>query len=178
MPESLPLFTIRNLWAKVALMGHTSLYGLVSMVNIGSETCEVPMLLVTEPATADKPRELVEHESYGWCVLGAKRGLPEQNHYVGRQAVYEIEPVEEKRVLMEREQTRYPVPVGQRRQAGLNKVYRDALTTANLLTPGFWTEAHQAVIDAYDEAHPVEGKMSSSATDDYDFSDPFAEEEE
>ncbi len=174
--ESLPLAPINKVWAKVGLMGHTTIYGLVTVVNVGSADCPVSMFQVIEPATPDRPRELIEHSDYGWCVLGSKRGMPAREHYIGRQAIYEVQPVTEERVRQEHEYTRYPVAVGKRDQVRLHKIYRDALVGAGLLSPSLWTETHQAVIDACDASTP---QASAPIEDDYCLdSDPFARDED
>lgn len=174
---SLPLAPIRCVWAKVGLMGHTTIYGLVTVVNVGSADCPVTMFQVVEPTTPDRPRELVEDKDYGWCVLGSKRGMAQRSHYIGRQAIYEISPVSEERVFKEQESTRYPVQVGKQHGLQIRKSYRDALVEAGLFAPGPWTEAHQAVIDACDAI--TAASKTTPPESEYDLaSDPFAEDED
>lgn len=175
--EALPLEALRGLWARVSLMGHTTAYGQVSVVNVGAPDAPVSMFKIVQPElAAEGPR--LTCESGQWFAYKGYPERPEQTHYYGRQAIFEIEPLSQGAcVAFYRERDGKLLRPGRRGYSCLWEGYTEALGKAGLLVEGPWTSAHQAIIDAVDaEADQYAPKPYLHDMD--DVSDPLADVED
>jgi len=91
--------------------------------------------------------------------------------------------VSEERVRIEQESARYPVSIDARGRTRLGELYGDALQSGGLLTPGPWTETHEAVIAAADALLAAQKEARQKAREEMlrqeeegDDRDPFEED--
>lgn len=190
MPETDPLFfqtlpsePIRDMWARVALMGRNVIDCKVSLVNVGSEQCPVPMFLLVEPEVEARPCELILDEG-SWLVLPERNAVEAMMTFCSQQAIFEITPKTADFVIGRRcyAYARHPKKIGEqgRYHSALRPCYVEALSAAGLLAEGPWTEAHEAAIDAYDQTLKASGSFPQNPEEEEDeyLLDPLPEDEE
>lgn len=86
MSDPAPLPTVIPCWAVVNVLGHTTYYGFVDLVDVAGAA----MLRVTEPAVAATPITYVGEGDDRRVEEPGKRALPESVVVVPRQSLHSI----------------------------------------------------------------------------------------